>query len=132
MGQRRIGHAVERTRGSGTLARVPDRVLAVLGRGRVPADTPILRGDDAGVLRGDGIFESMHVRSGGAWLLDEHLTRMAGSAALLGLALPPRDDLVELAEQALAGWDPAQEGALRLVCTRGPEAGGPPTVFATP
>ncbi len=103
----------------------------MLGRGRIPADTPILRGDDVGVLRGDGVFETIHVRSGKGWLLDEHLTRMAGSAALLGLALPPRDDLVELAGQALAGWDPAEEGALRLVCTRGPEAGGPPTVFAT-
>ena len=49
------------------------RVVAVLGRGVVPADTPILRADDLGALRGDGIFETMHVRGGRPWLLDEHL-----------------------------------------------------------
>ena len=53
--------------------------MAVLGRGVVPADTPILRADDLGALRGDGIFETMHVRRGHAWLLDEHLARMARS-----------------------------------------------------
>ena len=53
------------------------RVVALLGVGVVPADTPILRADDLGALRGDGIFETMHVRDGRAWLLDEHLDRMA-------------------------------------------------------
>ena len=109
---------------------MPERVLAVLGHGVVPVDTPVLRADDLGALRGDGIFESMHVRAGRPWLLDEHLARMARSAERLALALPPRTALVELAEQALAGWDPAVEGALRLVCTRGPEGSGAVTVFA--
>ena len=97
----------------------------------MPFDTPILRADDLGALRGDGIFETMHVRQGRPWLLDEHLRRMSGSAELLQLALPSRDALAELAEQALAGWDTDVEGALRLVCTRGVEAGGSPTVYAT-
>jgi 4-amino-4-deoxychorismate lyase len=56
---------------------------------------------------------------------------MARSAALLGLDLPAREALVELAGQACAGWPAETEGALRLVCTRGPEGGGPVTVFAT-
>jgi 4-amino-4-deoxychorismate lyase len=110
---------------------VPDRVLAVLGRGVVPIDTPVLRADDLGALRGDGIFESVHVRAGRPWLLDEHLARMARSARLLDLPLPPREALAELADQALARWEPGTEGALRLVCTRGAEAGSPPTVYAT-
>jgi len=97
----------------------------------VPADTPILRADDLGVLRGDGVFETMHVRGGGAWLLDEHLARMARSAARLDLALPPAGDLVALAAEACAQWPVRQEGALRLVCTRGVEEGGDVTVFAT-
>jgi 4-amino-4-deoxychorismate lyase len=103
----------------------------VLGRGRVPAETPILRADDLGALRGDGIFETMHLRAGRPWLLDEHLDRMARSAARLDLALPPRAALVELVGEAATGWDAGTEGALRLVCTRGPEGGGPVTVFAT-
>jgi 4-amino-4-deoxychorismate lyase len=103
----------------------------VLGHGVLPADTPILAADDLGVLRGDGIFETMHVRAGRPWLLDEHLARMARSARLLELPLPPRSALADLADQALAAWDPGIEGALRLVCTRGPEDGGRVTVYAT-
>jgi 4-amino-4-deoxychorismate lyase len=105
--------------------------VALLGTGVVPAETPILRADDLGVLRGDGVFETMHVRGGRPWLLDEHLARMAASAARLDLVLPPREALVELTAQVCAAWSGEQEGALRLVCTRGPESGGTPTVFAT-
>jgi 4-amino-4-deoxychorismate lyase len=107
------------------------RVVALLGTGVVPAETPILRADDLGALRGDGIFEAMHVRDGQAWLLDEHLARLARSAARMDLELPGRDALAELAGQALAAWPVTAEGALRLVCTRGVEDGGPVTIFAT-
>lgn len=113
----------------------------MLGRGVVPADTPLIRADDLGVLRGDGIFETMHVRpapdgtSARPWLLDEHLARMVRSAARLELALPPVADLVALAGAACAQWPADVEGALRMVCTRGAEAtaalGGPVTCFAT-
>jgi 4-amino-4-deoxychorismate lyase len=109
-----------------------DRVVAVLGRGVIPADTPILRADDLGALRGDGIFETIHVRHGRPWLLDAHLTRMAASAARLGLTLPARERLADLVDEAARAWPADLEGALRLICTRGPEAGiGPVTVFAT-
>lgn len=97
----------------------------------VPADTPILTADDLGVLRGDGIFETMHVRHGQAWLLDAHLARMAGSAVRLGLALPPAPSLEGLVAEALTTWGADTEGALRLICTRGPETGSGVTVFAT-
>src|SRR5436190_348674 len=50
-----------------------ERVVAVAGRGVISAATPLLRADDLGVLRGDGIFETAHVRDGRPWLLDEHL-----------------------------------------------------------
>lgn len=105
-------------------------VVAVLGRGLVPADTAILRADDLGVLRGDGVFETVHVRAGQPWLLEPHLDRMARSAARLDLDLPDRAALVELAATACAAAPGTVDGALRLVCTRGPEGGGPPTVFA--
>jgi len=108
------------------------RVVAVLGRGLVPPDAPILRADDLGALRGDGIFETMHVRDGRAWLIDEHLARMTRSADLMQLSLPPRVELIDLVGQALAAWPAGVEGGLRLVCTRGPEGGGEDaTVFAT-
>lgn len=106
-------------------------VVAVLGRGLVPADTAILRADDLGVLRGDGVFETVHVRDGQPWLLDPHLDRMVRSAARLELDLPDRAALAELAATTCAAAPGTVDGALRLVCTRGPEGGGgPPTVFA--
>jgi 4-amino-4-deoxychorismate lyase len=110
-------------------------VLSVLGPDLVPtlvpADTPILRADDLGAVRGDGVFETVHVRGGEPWQLDAHLDRMARSAARLELALPPRAALASLAAVACGEWGVAVEGALRLVCTRGPESGGPPSVYAT-
>jgi 4-amino-4-deoxychorismate lyase len=74
----------------------------------------------------------MHVRAGVAWLLAEHLARMARSAARMQLELPPRDALEALAGEALAHWPVEVEGALRVVCTRGLESGnGGVTVFVT-
>ncbi|MFI6261099.1 aminotransferase class IV [Micromonospora sp. NPDC051006] len=105
--------------------------IAVLGRGAVSAGEPVLRGDDLGVLRGDGLFETMHLRDGRPWLRDAHLSRLARAAAAVELTLPPRAVLVGLLDAVRAGWPAEVEGALRLVCTRGPEGGGPPTVYAT-
>ena len=53
------------------------QIVAVLGRGVVPADEPVLRADDRGAVHGDGLFETMHVRDGRPWLVDEHLARLA-------------------------------------------------------
>ena len=108
-----------------------ERVVAALGRGVIDAATPLLRADDLGVLRGDGVFAATLVRGGRPWLLDEHLARMARSAARLSLDLPQRDELVGLADQACAAWPADTEGALRLVCTRGPEDGGGVNCYAT-
>ncbi len=107
------------------------RRVAVLGRGLVPVDTPILRADDLGALRGDGIFETIHVRGGIPWQYEPHMARLARSAVRLSLDLPERADLDRLAEQALDGWPADVEAALRIVCTRGAESGGPATVYAT-
>ncbi|GAB3857070.1 aminodeoxychorismate lyase [Micromonospora andamanensis] len=105
--------------------------IGVLGRGRLPAGEPVLRGDDLGVLRGDGLFETMHLRGGRAWLRAEHLARLRTGAAAVELTLPADAALVELLDEVADGWPAEVEGALRLICTRGPEGGGPPTVYAT-
>lgn len=103
----------------------------MLGRGVVPPGEPVLRGDDLGVLRGDGLFETMHLRHGRPWLREAHLARLRAGAAAVELPLPPDEVLVELLDAVAEGWPAAVEGALRLVCTRGPEGGGLPTVYAT-
>lgn len=66
----------------------------------------------AAELFGDGVFETVHLRPSGPWLLGAHLDRLARSAALLDLALPP-----SLTEQiGSPAADP--EGALRIMATR--------------
>lgn len=105
--------------------------IGVLGRGLLPVTEPVLRGDDLGALRGDGLFETMHLRGGRPWLREAHLARLRAGAAALELPLPDDAALVEFLETVTAGWPTEVEGALRLVCTRGPEGGGPPTVYAT-
>ncbi|MEW1585390.1 aminotransferase class IV [Micromonospora vinacea] len=115
----------------GKVAADPAARIAVLGRGPVPPDDPVLRGDDLGVLHGDGLFETMHLRDGRPWLRDAHLARLATAAAAVELTLPPTAALIDLLDEVREGWPAPVEGALRLVCTRGPEAGGPPTVYAT-
>ncbi|MBT8226063.1 MAG: aminotransferase IV, partial [Dactylosporangium sp.] len=74
--------------------------MAVLGTGLVPHDAPVLRADDLGVLRGEGVFETMHVREGKPWLLEQHLARLGRSAQRLDLPLPPVADLAALVGQA--------------------------------
>lgn len=60
-------------------------------------------------LFGDGVFETIHLRPSGPWLLTEHLARLARSAALLGITVPPLD---------LTGHRAETEAALRVLCTR--------------
>jgi 4-amino-4-deoxychorismate lyase len=78
---------------------------------------------DRGLLYGEGVFETLHLRPDGPWLLAAHLDRLARSAALLELPLPPRADLAALAVRAAQTWATG-EGALRLVVT-------PATCYAT-
>jgi 4-amino-4-deoxychorismate lyase len=66
----------------------------------------------AAELFGDGVFETVHLRPSGPWLLPAHLDRLARSAALLDLALP-RSLATEIGSPSA---DP--EGALRIIVTR--------------
>lgn len=92
---------------------------------------PILLADDLGAVRGDGLFETINVRDGQPWQLEPHLERMARSAVKMGIALPDLGAIRELCEQAIAEFGSETEGGLRLVCSRGPESGGAPTLWAT-
>lgn len=111
------------------------QLVAVLGRGLVPAAEPIATADDVGLVRGDGCFDAMRVLGGGPDAvvenLDAHLTRFAASAATLDLSLDP-GAWSALIAGAVASWDPVPEAVLKLVLTRGPESTpGVPTGFLT-
>jgi 4-amino-4-deoxychorismate lyase len=94
----------------------------------VPADRPVVTAFDAGLGRGDGVFESVAVLGGRTPHLADHLRRLARSAELLGLADPGEAAWRELADTALRDWDPVAEGVLRLFLTRGD--GAAPTALA--
>jgi branched-subunit amino acid aminotransferase/4-amino-4-deoxychorismate lyase len=103
--------------------------LAVLGRGLVSPDEPVLHADDEALLRGRAAFETVRVYRGRPFRLDQHLDRLAASAALIGL--PPLDGpgLAGIAAQALAAAG-ERECVLRLYWTPGREEAGAPTGLA--
>ncbi|MCU1623110.1 MAG: aminotransferase class [Frankiales bacterium] len=90
------------------------RVLLLDDARELPPDTPVLRADDLGVVRGEAVFETLRVLDGRPCLLAEHLTRFAHSAARLGIDLPAGFD--ELAHKAAIG---AEDAGLRLTMTKG-------------
>jgi 4-amino-4-deoxychorismate lyase len=97
--------------------------LAVGGRGVVDPDEPVLHADDEGFQRGRAAFETIRVYDGRPFRLNEHLKRLAGSAARLGLAEVDEDQYRELVESALRAAQ-ASEAMLRLYLTAGRQEGG--------
>ncbi|HEY3753975.1 MAG TPA: aminodeoxychorismate lyase [Pseudonocardiaceae bacterium] len=107
------------------------RVLAMLNGTLADPDQPQLRVDDLGLLRGDGVFETVLVVDGKPRELDPHLDRLARSSAMLDLPEPDRDTWLTCVRQVLDNWTAPGEMALKLVYTRGIEGGdGTPTGFA--
>jgi len=96
----------------------------------VPADEPVVTAFDAGLGRGDGVFESVAVVDGGTPWLDAHLERLARSAGLLDLDDPGAAAWRALAEVAVRDWDRGREGVLRLFLTRGLGDGAAPSAVA--
>jgi 4-amino-4-deoxychorismate lyase len=103
--------------------------VAVGGRGIVDPDEPVLNADDEALLRGRAAFETTRVYAGSPFKLDEHLARLAGSAARIGL---PPVDVEECEKLARSALDDAgePEAVLRLYWTAGREGSGRPTALA--
>ena len=79
---------------------------------------------DRGLLLADGLFETLLVEAGKAWLLEEHLARWQSSAMLLGLPPPPGAATVQpliaaAIERSGIGTALGSSGALRLNWSRG-------------
>lgn len=92
---------------------------------------PLLFADDLAAVRGDGVFETLLVRDGRACLVEPHLRRLVGSAALMDLPEPDLPAWRAALGVAVAQWaaQTGDEGALRLVYSRGRESGSPPTAY---
>ncbi|MPZ80564.1 MAG: aminodeoxychorismate lyase [Actinophytocola sp.] len=107
------------------------RVLAMLDGTLADPEARHLRVDDLGLIRGDGIFETILVVAGEPRELGPHLDRLARSAAMLQLPPPDRPQWERCVRVVLDAWQGDSEMALKLVYTRGPEFGdGTPTGFA--
>jgi branched-chain amino acid aminotransferase len=72
---------------------------------------------DEGLLRGDGVFEVIRLYGGRPFALDDHLARMARSAA--NLRLPFDQDLMRSEVEALLEAAQPGDEKIRLVVTRG-------------
>jgi 4-amino-4-deoxychorismate lyase len=93
--------------------------------------TPLLHADDLAAVRGDGAFETLLVRDGGACLVEPHLQRLTQSAKLMDLPEPDLPGWRHAIEVATRQWaaGTADEGALRLIYSRGRESGSAPTAY---
>ncbi|WP_156767223.1 aminodeoxychorismate lyase [Mycobacterium sp. E796] len=96
-----------------------------------PPGAPLLHADDLAAVRGDGIFETLLVRDGRACLVGSHLQRLTQSAKMMDLPAPDlavwRNAIEEAARRWAAGT--SDEGAMRLIYTRGREGGSAPTAY---
>lgn len=107
------------------------RVLALLDGTLADPDSPQIRVDDLGLMRGDGVFETILVVGGKPRELTPHLDRLDRSAAMLDMLPPPRAEFERAVELVIGNWTGGEEFALKLVYTRGIDGGdGTPTGFA--
>jgi 4-amino-4-deoxychorismate lyase len=103
--------------------------LAVGGRGLVDPDEPVLHVDDEAFLRSRAAFETTRVYSGRPFKLDEHLARLAGSAARVEVGSIDVKELARLARLAIEAAA-ARDAVLRLFVTPGRNGAGRPTQVA--
>lgn len=92
---------------------------------------PFLHADDLGAVRGDGVFETLLVRSGHLCNADRHRDRFVSSAAMLDLPAPDLELWDRGIDLALRQWAQGGggEAAMRWVYSRGRESTGTPTGY---
>lgn len=109
----------------------PTGVVVTLDGEIAAPGTPLLYADDLAAVRGDGIFETLLVRDGGACLVEAHLQRLSYSAKSMDLPEPELPKWRRAIDMAARRWtaDTADEGAMRLIYSRGRESGSAPTAY---
>lgn len=109
----------------------------------VDASSPAILATDQGVTRGDGIFESMLAVNDVPRKVQAHLARLADSARIMDLQIPPEEAWHAAMATALTAYSadvgaksqtaenqPAeQQVVVRLIATRGPEGANAATAW---
>ncbi|MGI9099133.1 MAG: aminotransferase class IV [Solirubrobacteraceae bacterium] len=91
--------------------------LAILDGALMDAADAQIPVTDEGLLRGDGVFEVVRLYDGRPFGLDEHLERMARSAA--SVRLPLDLDAVRADIGSILAAADSRDGSLRVLATRG-------------
>ena len=104
-------------------------IVVTLDGATIEPGAPSVHADDPTLLRGDGVFETLLLRGGRPCLLGAHLTRLATSAAITGLAAPDPARWRHAVAAAAALWTGDGDAVLRLMLGRGRASG--PTAFVT-
>ncbi|SON60660.1 hypothetical protein MSIMFI_02156 [Mycobacterium simulans] len=104
-------------------------VVVTLDGEILETETPLLHADDLAAVRGDGVFETLLVRDGAACLVEPHLQRLTQSAKLMDLPEPDLRSWRHAIDVATRRWvrGTGDEGAMRLIYSRGRESGSAPT-----
>lgn len=74
--------------------------------------------DDRGLAYGDGLFETIAVRSGAARLLDYHFDRLRAGCRVLAIPLAPDED--RLRGEITRAAQGLERGLVKVIVTRGP------------
>jgi branched-chain amino acid aminotransferase len=108
--------------------------VSVWTGGRALPDGESGAAGDRGLLLGDGLFETIHVRDGVALHLDRHLGRLQHSADALGIPFPARlaASVAEALPELLRVEASPARAALRLCLTRGRGRGLVPKETSAP
>lgn len=89
----------------------------------LPEDRAVLSVNDLGLLRGYGVFDFLRTYNRRPFLLEDHVTRLAQSARLIGLSLPCREsDIIDITMETLNRNSGLAEANIRLVLTGGDSA----------
>jgi 4-amino-4-deoxychorismate lyase len=106
-------------------------VVVTLDGSVQPPGALLLHADDLAAVRGDGVFETLLIRDGAACLVESHLQRLTQSARLMDLPEPHLPSWRDAIAVATGRWtaQTADEGALRLIYSRGRESGSAPTAY---
>ncbi|WP_298591625.1 aminotransferase class IV [uncultured Kocuria sp.] len=97
----------------------------------VDPSVPLVRIDDQGLTRGDGVFETMRAVDGSVQKFEAHHQRLSASARLAQLPVPSARDVRGAVELALAHAAPGGDGGLgaehsvKVVISRGTPEDGP-------
>ncbi|BCW97609.1 MAG: branched chain amino acid aminotransferase [Armatimonadota bacterium] len=84
----------------------------------VPAGEAAVSAFDRGLLYGDGLYETIRVYSGVAFLLSEHVRRLRQGAQVLRMPVPD-EDIIRRAVDSVIRANGLREAYLRLTLTRG-------------